>query len=70
MSLEQIYIVDDETTISKLLEMRASQQCEYTTEIFPDGKSFLDQFIESLDIVMSDLFRESGNFFTMPMFVT
>jgi DNA-binding response OmpR family regulator len=70
LSAERIYIVDDEITIAKLLELWVSQRCEYTTEVFPDGKSFLDRFIESLDIVLLDLFRESRNLFTMPMFVT
>jgi two-component system response regulator AtoC len=55
MSTERIYIVDDEETISKLLEMWVGQRWGYTTEIFSDGKSFLDRFIELPDLVLLDL---------------
>jgi DNA-binding NtrC family response regulator len=40
MSIERIYIVDDEITISKLLEMWVGQRWGYATEVFSDGKSF------------------------------
>jgi len=55
MSAEQIYIVDDEITISKLLEMWVGQRWGYTTKVFENGRSFLDQLIELPDLVLLDL---------------
>ena len=36
MSAERIYIVDDEITIAKLLEMWVGQRWGYTTKVFED----------------------------------
>jgi two-component system, NtrC family, response regulator AtoC len=55
MSAERIYIVDDEKTISKLLEMWVGQRWGYTTKVFEDGKSFLNQLSELPDLVLLDL---------------
>jgi len=55
MSAEQIYIVDDEITISKLLEMWVGQRWGYTTKVFENGRSFLDQLTELPDLVLLDL---------------
>jgi two-component system, NtrC family, response regulator AtoC len=55
MSAERIYIVDDEITISKLLEMWVGQRWGYATKIFADGKSFLNQLTELPDLVLLDL---------------
>jgi DNA-binding NtrC family response regulator len=55
MSAERIYIVDDEITISKLLEMWVGQRWGYTTKVFEDGKSFLNQLSELPDLVLLDL---------------
>ncbi len=52
---ERIYIVDDEATISKLLEARIGRQWGYHVEVFPDGKSFLNRFTEPPDLVLLDL---------------
>jgi two-component system response regulator AtoC len=70
MSTERIYIVDDEETISKLLEMWVGQRWGYTTEIFSDGKSFLDRFIELPDLVLLDLMLPDINgvdYFSKPI---
>jgi|WetSurMetagenome_2_1015567.scaffolds.fasta_scaffold38889_2 two-component system, NtrC family, response regulator AtoC len=55
MSTERIYIVDDEITISKLLEMWVGQRWGYTTEVFLDGTSFLNRLAEPPDLVLLDL---------------
>jgi len=55
MSAEQIYIVDDEITISKLLEMWVGQRWGYTTKVFENGRSFLDQLTELPDLILLDL---------------
>jgi two-component system, NtrC family, response regulator AtoC len=55
MSAERIYIVDDEITISKLLEMWVGQRWGYTTEVFSDGKSFLEHYSVPPDLVLLDL---------------
>ena len=55
MSAERIYIVDDEPTIAKLLELWVAQRWGYTAEVFPNGKSFLDRFTEPPDLVLLDL---------------
>jgi Response regulator containing CheY-like receiver, AAA-type ATPase, and DNA-binding domains len=55
MSTERIYIVDDEITISKLLEMWVGQRWGYTTKVFSDGKSFLNELTELPDLVLLDL---------------
>ena len=55
MSIERIYIVDDEITISKLLEMWVGQRWGYATEVFSDGKSFLDRFTNPPDLILLDL---------------
>ena len=70
MSAERIYIVDDEITIAKLLELWVGHRWGYSVEVFHNGKTFLDRLVDPLDLVLLDLFRESRNLFTMPMFVT
>jgi len=55
MATERIYIVDDETTIAKLLQLWVGDRWGYTVETFPDGKSFLDRFSEPPDLVLLDL---------------
>jgi two-component system response regulator AtoC len=55
MSTERIYIVDDEETISKLLELWVGSRWGYATKVFADGKSFLDQLSELPDLVLLDL---------------
>jgi len=55
LSAERIYIVDDEPTIAKLLELWVAQRWGYTAEVFPNGKSFLDRFTEPPDLVLLDL---------------
>ena len=55
MGAERIYIVDDEITIAKLLETWVGQRWGYTTEIFADGKTFLERFTEPPDLVLLDL---------------
>jgi len=55
MSTERVYIVDDEITISKLLEMWVGQRWGYTTKVFENGTSFLNQLSELPDLVLLDL---------------
>jgi DNA-binding NtrC family response regulator len=56
LSAERVYIVDDEPTIAKLLELWVAQRWGYTAEVFHDGKTFLDRFnIEPPDLVLLDL---------------
>jgi two-component system response regulator AtoC len=55
MAGERIYIVDDEKTILKLLELWVGQRWGYTVETFSEGRSFLDRFSELPDLVMLDL---------------
>jgi two-component system, NtrC family, response regulator AtoC len=55
MANERIYIVDDEQTISKLLELWVGGRWGYTVETFSEGRSFLDQFSEPPDLVLLDL---------------
>ena len=55
MATERIYIVDDEKTILKLLELWVGQRWGYTVETFSEGRSFLDRFSELPDLVMLDL---------------
>ena len=55
MMPERIYIVDDETTIAKLLELWVGERWGYSVETFQDGKSFLDRFAEPPDLVLLDL---------------
>jgi two-component system, NtrC family, response regulator AtoC len=55
MAAERIYIVDDERTIAKLLELWVGERWGYTVETFFEGKSFLDRFAEPPDLVLLDL---------------
>jgi DNA-binding response OmpR family regulator len=55
MSTERVYIVDDEITISKLLEMWVGQRWGYTTKVFENGTSFLNQLSDLPDLVLLDL---------------
>lgn len=61
ISAERIYIVDDEITISKLLETWVGQRWGYTTKVFEDGKSFLNQLTELPDLVLLDLMLPNIN---------
>ena len=55
MSTERIYIVDDELAIAKLLELWVGKRWGYNVEIFHDGKSFLDRFVDPPDLVLLDI---------------
>jgi two-component system, NtrC family, response regulator AtoC len=55
MANERIYIVDDEPTIAKLLELWVGGRWGYTVETFSEGRSFLDRFSEPPDLVLLDL---------------
>ncbi len=55
MNPERIYIVDDEPSIAKLLELWVGQRWGYSVEVFNDGRTFLDRFIEPPDLVLLDL---------------
>jgi len=52
---ERIYIVDDEPTIARLLELWVGQRWGYSVEVFQTGKTFLDRFVEPPDLVLLDL---------------
>ena len=54
MSAERIYIVDDEPSIVKLLELWI-QRWGYSAEVFENGKTFLDRLIEPPDLVLLDI---------------
>jgi DNA-binding NtrC family response regulator len=55
LSPERIYIVDDEPSIAKLLELWVGKRWGYTAEVFHDGKTFLDRFSEPPDLVLLDI---------------
>jgi two-component system response regulator AtoC len=56
LNSERVYIVDDEPTIAKLLELWVGQRWGYSAEIFPNGRAFLDRFVvEPPDLVLLDL---------------
>jgi len=55
MAAERIYVVDDEETIARLLQLWVGERWGYTVETFPDGKSFLERFAEPPDLVLLDL---------------
>jgi len=55
MAVERIYIVDDEKTIAKLLELWVGERWGYAVETFSEGKSFLDRFGDPPDLVLLDL---------------
>jgi len=55
LNKERIYIVDDEVTIAKLLELWVGQRWGYSVEVFHNGRDFLDRFIEPPDLVLLDL---------------
>jgi len=61
MPPEKIYIVDDEQTIAKLLELWVGERWGYAVETFADGKSFLDRFSEPPDLVLLDLMLPDVN---------
>lgn len=61
MDPERIYIVDDEITISKLLELWVGARWGYRTEVFADGKSFLERLSEPPDLVLLDLMLPDVN---------
>ena len=55
MSRERIYIVDDEPSIAKLLELWVGQRWGYSVEVFYDGKTLLERFNDTPDLVLLDL---------------
>ncbi len=55
MSAERIYIVDDEITIAKLLELWVGHRWGYSVEVFHNGKDFLDRIVEPPDLVLLDI---------------
>ena len=55
MTPEKIFIVDDETTIAKLLELWVGQRWGYAVSVFSDGKSLREKLHEAPDLVMLDL---------------
>ena len=55
MNTERIYIVDDEPTITKLLEFWIGERWKYNYEVFYDGKSFLDRLSDPPDLILLDL---------------
>ncbi len=55
MSPERIYIVDDEGTIAKLLELWVRDRWGYAVEVFSNGTDFLNRFSETPDLVLLDL---------------
>ncbi len=56
MAKERIYIVDDEKTIAKLLELWVGERWGYTVETFAEGRSFLERFTsEPPDLALLDL---------------
>jgi len=52
---ERIYIVDDEPSIAKLLELWVGKRWGYTAEVFSDGKSFLDRLVDPPNLVLLDI---------------
>jgi DNA-binding NtrC family response regulator len=54
LNAEKVYIVDDEPAIAKLLELW-TQRWGYSVEVFHDGKTFLDRFVEPPDLVLLDI---------------
>ena len=55
LSTERIYIIDDEPSIAKLLELWVGQRWGYSVETFNNGKTFLERFAEPPDLVLLDL---------------
>jgi len=61
LAAERIYIVDDELTIAKLLELWVKHRWGYSVEVFHNGKTFLERFKEEppdlvlLDIMLPDI---------------
>lgn len=55
MAVERVYIVDDEKSIAKLLELWVGERWGYAVETFAEGKTFLDRFSEPPDLVLLDL---------------
>jgi two-component system response regulator AtoC len=55
LSTERIYIVDDEITIAKLLELWVGHRWGYSVEVFHNGKDFLDRLVEPPDLVLLDI---------------
>jgi two-component system, NtrC family, response regulator AtoC len=56
VSAERIYIVDDEPTIARLLELWVAQRWGYTVEVFHSGNAFLERFaVEPPELVLLDL---------------
>ncbi|MCX6120380.1 MAG: sigma-54 dependent transcriptional regulator [Ignavibacteriales bacterium] len=55
MSAQRIYIVDDEPSIAKLLELWVGKRWGYSVEVFANGKTFQDRFIEPPDLVLLDI---------------
>ncbi|MGB2868909.1 MAG: sigma 54-interacting transcriptional regulator, partial [Bacteroidota bacterium] len=54
MTNKQIYIVDDERTVVKLLELWM-QRWGYDSKVFPDGESFLEHLDDGPSLVLLDL---------------
>jgi two-component system response regulator AtoC len=61
MTPERIYVVDDEKTIAKLLELWVGERWGYSVEVFSDGASFLERFSEPPDLVLLDLMLPDVN---------
>jgi DNA-binding NtrC family response regulator len=55
MATERIFIVDDETTIAKLLELWVGQRWGYRVEVFSEGKTFRERMSDPPDLVLLDL---------------
>lgn len=55
MSAKRIYIVDDEPSIAKLLELWVGKRWGYSVEVFANGTTFLERFIEPPDLVLLDI---------------
>jgi len=55
LSAERIYIVDDEITIAKLLELWVGHRWGYSVEVFHNGKTFLDRLVDPPDLILLDI---------------
>jgi DNA-binding NtrC family response regulator len=55
MAAERVYIVDDEETIAKLVQLYVGERWGYSTEVFPNGTDFLKALSKPPDLVLLDL---------------
>jgi len=55
MAAERVYIVDDEETIAKLVQLYVGDRWGYSAEVFPNGTEFLEAFSNPPDLVLLDL---------------